>query len=153
MLQSNMFAMMGEIILYLYNLPHAFINYIYCSPVNTLAFYCLTYFLIIVYVSSLHPLLTKILEEGTIQRHLPTPPTKCRYQKNLHKHRKGIRRGSYNHQWLHHSPIKMRPTKRTWLGEHTWDPILSQDYSLDFEKGCKFPHYFDATRHILEGIG
>ena len=31
-------------------------------------------------------------------------------------------------------------------------PILSKDYSTDFEKGCKYPHYFDATRDILDGI-
>ena len=71
----------------------------------------------------------------------------------MHKYmRQGIRRGAYNHQWLpYHSHIKLK-SQRIWLGEHTWDPILSKGHSLDFEEGCKYPHYFDATRNILEGI-
>ena len=81
MLQSNMFAMMGEVMLYMYNLTHAFTTYICCSPINILVFYCMTHFLIIVYVNSLNTVFQKISSEEVIQRHLPTPPTKCRYQK------------------------------------------------------------------------
>ena len=71
----------------------------------------------------------------------------------MHKHmRQGVRRGAYNHQWgPYNSTIMLKP-QRTWLGEHTWDPILCKDYSNYFEEGCKYPHYFDATRNILEGI-
>ena len=104
-------------------------------------------------MSSLNTVFQKISSEEVIQRHLHTPPTKCRYQKHVHKYIiQGTRRGVYKYQWVpYQSPVKLKPQK-TWLGEHIWDPILCRDYSSDFEEGCKYPHYFDATRNILEGL-
>ena len=85
MIHSNMFTIMGEVMHYMYNLTNAFITYIFCSPVITLLFYCMTYLLIIVYVSSLHTIFQKIATERNIQRHLHTPPNKHRYQKATHR--------------------------------------------------------------------
>ena len=72
----------------------------------------------------------------------------------MHKHvTQGVRRGKYKQQWLHHhSPIKPRSKDKTWFDEHEWVPILSKNYSTDVEKGCEYPHYFDATRDILDSI-
>ena len=72
----------------------------------------------------------------------------------MHTHvTQGVRRENTNNNAPpRHSPIKLRSTDKLWFDEHEWVPILSEDYSTDVEKGCKYPHYFDATRDILDGI-
>ena len=112
----------------------------------------MTYLLIIVYVSSLHTIFQKIATERNIQRHLHTPPNKHRYQKATHRHvYQGVRRGRYHHQWTPYQSVTTYKTT-SWMGEHEWDSILQKDYSRDFEEGCKYPHYLDATLGKIEGL-
>ena len=59
-------------------------------------FYYFIYCLIISYVDSLQTIFTKISEESHQERHLPTAPTKHRYQKQSYKYMlQGMIRGSY----------------------------------------------------------
>ena len=155
MLQSNMLAMMSGLMCGLYNLTNALTHYICCSPVTTLVFYCLTYCSIICYVASLQTIFTRIAEETHQERRLPIAPTKDRYQIYIYKYMlQGVMRGKYKHTYWrsHYSPIKPRSQDKTWFGQHEWTPLLSEDFSADFEEGYNYTHYVNATRDILEGI-
>ena len=65
----------------------------------------------------------------------------------------GVRNGKSRQHWHpHYSLITSRSQNRTWFDEHEWTLVLNKDYSTYFETGCKYPHYFDATWDIVDGI-
>ena len=43
---------------------------------------------------------------------------------------------------------------KTWASEYQWRPILDPDYSSIFCQNCeKYPHYIEACKGNLDGIG